>query len=207
MDSVWNDRASPVAESLRSNGSSTAVTTGLGISMGSLTPRLRRPRSFDEESLKPRGWSFDSGSVASTAPLLPSRSFVDWTPVTNRRGRGGLGSWERGRTPNLNNGEGEREGDGTNALTESWNDAPPGVGGIAGVLESVQAVVEFIAGRLAKMGSDEVTNGAEWSAASCQGCRTPEIGGRVWRMLTWLSDELIVIRQRAEAGERNLHLR
>jgi hypothetical protein len=46
-------------------------------------------------------------------------------------------------------------------LTESWNDAPPGVGGIAGVLESVQAVVEFIAGRLAKMGSDEVTNGAE----------------------------------------------
>jgi hypothetical protein len=127
--------------------------------MGSLTPRLRRPRSFDEESLKPRGWSFDSGSVASTAPLLPSRSFVDWTPKPERRRRGGVGSWERGRTPKRN--DGEDNSDDPNALTESWNDAPPGVGGIAGVLESVQAVVEFIAGRLAKMGSDEVSGGAE----------------------------------------------
>jgi hypothetical protein len=159
MDSVWNDRASPVAESVRSNESSTAVATGLGISMGSLTPRLRRPRSFDEESLKSRGWSYHSGSVASTAPLLPSRSFVDWTPKPDRRQRGRAGGWQRGRTPKRS--DGEDKGDGPNALTESWNDAPPGVGGIAGVLESVQAVVEFIAGRLAKMGSDEVSGGAE----------------------------------------------
>jgi hypothetical protein len=130
------------------------VTTGLGISLGSLTPRLRRPRSFDEESLKPGGWSFVS-DAASTAPLLPSRSFGDW----NRRQRGGVGDWERGRTPNQI--DGEVEDDGPDLSTESCNDAPPGVGGIAGVLESVQAVAEFIASRLAKMGSDEVTNGAE----------------------------------------------
>jgi len=133
------------------------VTTGLGISLGSLTPRLRRPRSFDEESLKPGGWSFVS-NAASTAPLLPSRSFGDWTPEPNRRQRGGVGGWERGHTPNQKDGE---EDDELDVLTDSWNDDPPSVGGIAGVLESVQAVVEFIAGRLAKMGSDEVNDGVE----------------------------------------------
>lgn len=158
MDSVRNDRASQVVESMRSNESSIAVTTGLGISLGSLTPRLRKPRSFDEESLKPGGWSFVS-DAASTAPLLPSRSFDDWTPVPNRRQRGGVGDWERGRTPNQI--DGEVENDGPDLSTESWNDVPPGVGGIAGVLESVQAVIEFIAGRLARMGSDEVNDGAE----------------------------------------------
>jgi hypothetical protein len=79
--------------------------------------------------------------------------------VPNRRQRGGVGDWERGRTPNQI--DGEVEDDGPDLSTESWNDDPPGVGGISGVLESLQAVVEFIAGRLARMGSDEVNDGAE----------------------------------------------
>jgi hypothetical protein len=136
------------------------VTTGLGISLGSLTPRLRRPRSFDEESLKPHGWSFDSSASAiSTAPLLSTRSFVDWTPEPNRTQRSGFGRWKRGHVANQENDEGEV--DGPEALRESLDETRPGAGGIAGVLESVQAVVEFIAGRLAKMGRDEVSNGAE----------------------------------------------
>jgi hypothetical protein len=57
--------------------------------------------------------------------------------------------------------QGNGEADGPFALPDLRNEYPEGAHGIAGVLESVQAVVEFIAGRLARMGSDEVTDGAE----------------------------------------------
>ena len=137
-------------------GSSTAVTTGLGISLGSLTPRLRRPRSFDEESLKSRGWSFDS-SIASTAPLPSIRSFTGLLAEPAGKLENDAGKRRRGRSADQENGE----ADGPFALLDFRNEYSEGAHGIAGVLESVQAVVEFIAGRLARMGSDEVTDGAE----------------------------------------------
>jgi len=137
---------------------STAVTTGLGIALGALTPRLRRPCSFDEESLRPRHWSYES-SVVSTAPLLSSRTFGDWTPGPSRGRRGGSGSRERGSTASRN--DSESVVDRPSTLTDGQDDHSPSTGGIAGVLESVQAVVEFIAGRLVKMGHDEITDGAE----------------------------------------------
>jgi hypothetical protein len=132
------------------------VTTGLGISLGSLTPRLRRPRSFDEGSLKPRGWSFES-SVASTAPLPSVRSFTGLLAEPSENRMDGAGKRKRGRNGDQENGE----AGGPFALPDFQNEYPEGAHGIAGVLESVQAVVEFIAGRLARMGSDEVTDGAE----------------------------------------------
>jgi hypothetical protein len=136
--------------------SSTAVATGLGISLGSLTPRLRRPRSFDEESLKTRGWSFDS-SIASTAPLPSVRSFTGLLAEPPGTQKEGVSRWERGRSVDQENGE----ANGPFALPDFRDEYPEDSHGIAGVLESVQAVVEFIAGRLARIGSDEVTNGAE----------------------------------------------
>jgi len=53
------------------------------------------------------------------------------------------------------------EANGPFALPDFRDEYPEDSHGIAGVLESVQAAVEFIAGRLARMGSDEVTDGAE----------------------------------------------
>lgn len=116
------------------------------------TPRLRKPRSFDDESLKPRGWSFES-SASSTAPLPSTWSFTGLTPKQLGGRIDGIGKRERDR--------GADEVNGPHARIESRNEYPSGAGGIAGVLESVQAVVEFIASRLAKMGHDEATNGAE----------------------------------------------
>jgi hypothetical protein len=69
----------------------------------------------------------------------------------------GVGKWKRGRSVDQDNGE----ADGPFALPDFRNEYPEGAHGIAGVLESVQAVVEFIASRLARIGSDEVTDGAE----------------------------------------------
>lgn len=95
----------------------------------------------------------------STAPLLSSRNFAHWTPKPDKRRRGGIENRENGRGGYQNHNA--IEVNRRSALAGDQNDDPPGVGGIAGVLESVQAVVEFIAGRLVKMGHDEVTDGAE----------------------------------------------
>jgi hypothetical protein len=117
---------------------------------------LRRPRSFDGESLKPRGWSFDS-SAASTAPLPSIRSFTGLLAESPGIPGDGIGGWRRGRGASEGKGEDKKPF----GFPVFQDENAEGAHGIADVLESVQAVVEFIAGRLAKMSRDEVTNGAE----------------------------------------------
>jgi hypothetical protein len=123
------------------------VATGLGISLTG-TPRLRKPRSFDRDSL----WTptlRPHASIPSTAPLPSKRSFAELSPTSTDTSVHvkdlESGDYESSvhRKPNLEDQE------------------SPEVGGFAGVLESVNAVIEFVADKLAKMASDPVTDGAE----------------------------------------------
>jgi hypothetical protein len=60
------------------------VATGLGISFNGTTlntPRLRRPRSFDRDSLRTHGPK-SHANIASTAPLPSNRSFAELSPTS-----------------------------------------------------------------------------------------------------------------------------
>lgn len=126
------------------------VATGLGISFdGALsTPRLRRPRSFDRDSLRthdPR----PHANTASTAPLPSDRSFAELSPTSTDTSV---------RVKDLESGDYKSPVHRRPIIEE---EGISGDGGIVGVLESVNAVIEFVADRLARMTSDRVTDGAE----------------------------------------------
>jgi hypothetical protein len=126
------------------------VATGLGISFnGALdTPRLRRSRSFDRDSLS-RHDSRPHANIASTAPLPSNRNFAQLSPTSTDTSvyvkdlESGKCESSVHRKPNMEEQLGTEEG------------------GIVGVLESLNAVIEFVADRLARMTSDRVTDGAE----------------------------------------------
>lgn len=151
------------------------MATGLGISLdlrsAPNTPRLRRPRSFDQDSgelhILNTPVSKSRHDAALTAPLPSSRSFSPRTPASlfdhsdndyvqrrNRRAdlEGGLqsASWAPGTF----------EDDGRDVWAKEQRRIHRGLGFVA-VLESVNAGIAFVAGKLAKMASDDVLDGAE----------------------------------------------
>jgi hypothetical protein len=126
------------------------VATGLGISFNGMlnTPRLRRPRSFDRDSLHihdPR----PHANIASTAPLPSNRSFAELSPTSTGTSV---------HVKDLESGDYESSVHRRPIIEEELISEE---GGIVGVLESVNAVIEFVADRLARMTSDRVTDGAE----------------------------------------------
>lgn len=136
-----------------SEGTATSVAIGLGISFDNSpqTPRLRRPRSFDPESLETavRGRGV---SNMNTAPLPSSRSFTALSPMMSSKERQ---PGTKHRCADVDN----HAFSGHDIWTEP-NQIKQG-GGIASVLESVNAVIGFVAGRLVKMTSDRVSGRAE----------------------------------------------
>lgn len=139
------------AEDRRDNA---AFATGLGISFDELThtPRLRRLRSFDSDSLGTREPRSLCGGIAATAPLPSNGSFEilspDASPARNDTDR-------EHRQEDLESREYEVE------ERDEGLQGQPEAGGIAGVLESVNALIDFVARHLAKMASDRVTDSAE----------------------------------------------
>lgn len=126
------------------------VATGLGISSSEPPnrPRLRKPRSFDFNShatLGPRPYA----SVVSTAPLPSNPSFVELSPKQKM-----IASHQE----DLESGESKIE---IQMKPISEQQRRPEDFGISGALRSVNAVIEFIAEKLARTTSDRVTNGAE----------------------------------------------
>jgi hypothetical protein len=126
------------------------VATGLGISFnGALnTPRLRKPRSFDRDSLRTHDPRLHA-NIASTAPLPSDRSFVELSPTSTETSV---------HVKDLESGKYESS---VSMDTVPEERRSSEVGGIVGVLESVNAVIGFVADRLARMTSDRVTGGAE----------------------------------------------
>jgi hypothetical protein len=126
------------------------VATGLGISFDGApnTPRLRRPRSFDRDSLRihdPR----PHANLASTAPLPSNRSFAELSPTSTDTSV---------HMKDLESGDYESPVHRKPIIEE---EGISGDGVIVGMLESVNAVIEFVADRLARMTSDRVTDSAE----------------------------------------------
>lgn len=133
-----------------------ATTTGLGIyfKKSPKTPRLRRPRSFDSESFGPRELGPIHGDVAATAPLPSYGSFKmlspDASPAKSDTAR-------QSYREHLENGKLEV----TACESRLQSQQQPGVGGVAGVLESVNALIDFVARHMVRMTSDRVTDSAE----------------------------------------------
>lgn len=132
-----------------------ALATGLGISFDEPpdAPRLRRPRSFDYGSLEIRDVK-SYRDISATAPLPSRRSFIALSPVSSPT-NSCAGSVNR--RVDLESGEYGVKGC-NGGPQESWE---PAAGGVAGVLESVNVVIEFVARNLARLASDRVTDGAE----------------------------------------------
>lgn len=136
-----------------SEGTATSVAIGLGISFAEFpqTPRLRRPCSFDPESLETamRGRGISS---MSTALLPSSRSFTALSPTMSSKDRQPGTKHRRADVDN-------HVFSGHDIWAEPNRDKQGG--GIASTLESVNAVIGFVAGRLVKMTSDRVNGRAE----------------------------------------------
>lgn len=146
-----------------------AIATGLGISFGDHEhlSRLRRRRSWDEEALRPRAVPDRGRKILSTAPIPSLRRFLARSPQHYFRGRG-----DDRQEGFENNGKIERSGqyergtiaDGGSDNGFGWGvrgDADDRAGGMAGVLGSVNVVIEFAAKKLAKVSSDPVRGRAE----------------------------------------------
>lgn len=133
-----------------------AVATGLGISFDNPpnTPRLRRPRSFDSDSLAMRDPKPVHDGLAATAPLPSNESFQMLSPDASPA----KSDTEREQhEEDLESGKHEMR-ECANSLQDQQQ---PESGGIAGVLESVNALIDFVAGDLARMASDRVDYSAE----------------------------------------------
>lgn len=146
-----------------------AIATGLGISFGDNEhlARLRRRRSWDEEALRPRAVPDRGRKILSTAPIPSLRRFLARSPKHRFRGRDDdrqegfdnkgkierSGQYERGTIADGGSDDGFGRG--------VRGDADDRVGGMVGVLESVNAVIEFAAKKLAKASSDPVRGRAE----------------------------------------------
>lgn len=126
-------------------GIATSVAVGLGISLNESphTPRLRRPRSFDPESLETPARTHKDSAIG-TAPLPSSRSFSAILPAMESTQRHAVSAPD------------DRREIGTGKATRGAEN-----GGLAGVLESVNAVIGFAAGRLVKLASDRVVGRSE----------------------------------------------
>lgn len=133
-----------------------ASATGLGISFSESpnTPPLRRPRSFDSESLEIRESKALYGGSAATAPLPSNGSFKMLSPDPNSTRSD---SERERRREDLESGEQQVRGcDGGLQAQEQ-----PEAGDIAGVLESINVLIDFVARYMARMASDRGVDGAE----------------------------------------------
>lgn len=151
------------------------MATGLGISFDPRsapnTPRLRRPRSFDQESgelhIFNTPGSKNRHDSALTAPLPSSRSFALRTPASLFDHSDNDHVQRRSRRADLEGGlqsaswaPGSFEDDGRDVWAQEQRKVHRGLGLVA-VLESINAGIAFVAGKLAKMASDHVLDGAE----------------------------------------------
>jgi hypothetical protein len=89
------------------------------------------------------------GFIAATAPLPSSRSFTALSPVGSPTNNDTDREYY---SADLETGVRGEDGSGRQQ---------PVAGGIAGVLESINAVIDFVARNLAEMTSDQVVDGAE----------------------------------------------
>jgi len=133
-----------------------ATATGLGISFATERnpPRLRRPRSFDSDSFGIRDFRALYGGSAATAPLPSSGSFKMLSPDPSPTHSDSEGD---NRQEGLESGERGVRGCGGTFRDEEQQET----GGIAGVLESVNVLIDFVARNLARMASDRVVDDAE----------------------------------------------
>lgn len=139
-----------------SGDATTTCATVLGISFkkSPTTPRLRRPRSFDSSEIfehhEPRQ---KHGDLAATAPLPSHGSFktlsLDARPTKS--------DTRKSHQEDLESGEQEVRASGSKLQSQQQ----PEVGGVAGVLESVNALIDFVARHVARMASDRVGDSAE----------------------------------------------
>jgi hypothetical protein len=139
-----------------SGEATTTCATGLGISFKQSpnTPRLRRPGSFDSDFMEPREPRPRHDNLAATAPLPPHGSFKMLSPDA---------SPTKSDTARESYQEGLESGKQEVRVCESrlHGQQQPEVGGIAGVLESVNALIDFVARHVARMASDRVGDSAE----------------------------------------------
>ncbi|GAB7329053.1 hypothetical protein MBLNU13_g00895t1 [Cladosporium sp. NU13] len=150
------DRRKKSAGKSEESGGTAAIATGLGISFDESpqTPRLRRPCSFDSKFYEIRGLKPVYGDLAATAPLPSNVSFKMLSP---------------GASPTKSDTEREHHQEdlqsGKHEVRECdrrlEGQQQPDTGGIAGVLESVNALIDFVARNMARMASDRVVDSAE----------------------------------------------
>ena len=139
------------------NGQSAAAfATGLGTSFNESprAPRLRKPRSFDPDSLTERDPRPICGDLAATAPLPSSGSFKMLSPDASPTKGDTEHEHHQGT---LESGRHEAKDCGGRLQSQQQ----PETGGIAGVLESVNVLIDFVAGQMARMASDRVVDNAE----------------------------------------------
>lgn len=150
--SGYSDSTKATRQPDSEQGIATSVAVGLGILLDEspYTPRLRRPRSFDPESLETPARAHNDSAIG-TAPLPSSRSFSAISPAMKSRP-----DLQKRTYRHADSETNDRREIGTGKATRGAENR-----GLAAVLESVNAVIDFVAGRLGKLASDRVVGRAE----------------------------------------------